>query len=75
MTFSYDEHFKPTNMMDRWILSFTQSLVMFVKEEMKSESLVDQLSCYFGIFSVQVIHCGSSAGEIHRPVDKLVCTI
>ena len=28
--------FTPSNVMDSWILSFTQSLNMFVKEEMKS---------------------------------------
>ena len=28
--------FTPSNVMDCWILSFTQSLNMFVKEEMKS---------------------------------------
>ena len=37
--FQYDEAFAPTNVMDRWILSFTQSLILFVKEEMKSEIL------------------------------------
>ena len=32
-----EEDFTPTNVMDRWILSFTQSLLTFVKEEMASE--------------------------------------
>lgn len=34
--FQYEEGFLPTNVMDKWILSFTQSLMVFVKEEMKS---------------------------------------
>ena len=31
------EDFVPVNVMDKWILSFTQSLILFVKEEMKSK--------------------------------------
>ena len=38
MVFSHNDSFVPTNIMDQWILSFTQSLILFVKEEMKSES-------------------------------------
>lgn len=36
ITFSYneDQQVVPDNYMDRWILSFTQSLIKFVKEEM-----------------------------------------
>ena len=30
----------PENYMDRWILSFTQSLIKFVKEEMKGNLIV-----------------------------------
>ena len=37
MAFNHNQNFVPTNTMDRWILSFTQSLILFVKEEMKSE--------------------------------------
>ena len=32
------EDFHPSNVMDRWIISFTQSLITFVREEMKSTS-------------------------------------
>ena len=35
--FVCEEDFTPTNVMDRWILSFTQSLLTFVREEMASE--------------------------------------
>lgn len=37
-TFLYSENksdFRPENYMDRWILSFTQSLIKFVKQEMQ----------------------------------------
>ena len=37
MSFCCEEHFVPSNIMDQWILSFTQSLVTFVREEMESE--------------------------------------
>ncbi|RWS30922.1 isoleucine--tRNA ligase: cytoplasmic-like protein [Leptotrombidium deliense] len=30
---------KPDNLMDRWVLSFTQSLILFVKQEMKAYRL------------------------------------
>lgn len=48
MDFLCAEDFTPTNMMDRWIISFTQSLITFVKEEMKSVWIGDILSaCLF----------------------------
>lgn len=34
-----DDDFKPTNLMDQWILSFTQSLVVFVRKEMAAYRL------------------------------------
>lgn len=36
ITFTYSDSKtdKPTNYMDRWILSFTQSLLKYVREEM-----------------------------------------
>ena len=37
VSFQCEEDFVPSNVMDRWILSFTQSLLTFVKEEMKSQ--------------------------------------
>lgn len=41
-TFLYSENksdFRPENYMDRWILSFTQSLIKFVKQEMQAYRL------------------------------------
>ena len=35
MVFKADEDFVPTNVMDRWIMSFTQSLITFVQKEME----------------------------------------
>ncbi|CAB0019540.1 unnamed protein product [Nesidiocoris tenuis] len=34
-----DEDFTPSNLMDRWILSFTQSLIVFVRKEMAAYRL------------------------------------
>ena len=49
--FQCDKVLAPTNVMDRWILSFTQSLILFVKEEMKSETLSwNSSSCLFSCF-------------------------
>ncbi|CAI8001069.1 Isoleucine--tRNA ligase, cytoplasmic, partial [Geodia barretti] len=56
ISFVHTADFSPANTMDRWIISFTQSLVFFMKEEMAKYRLY---------------YCGSSTGEIHRPVDKL----
>ena len=39
MSFKCKEDFTPSNIMDRWILSFTQSLVAYVRDEMASELL------------------------------------
>ena len=35
MVFKADEDFVPSNVMDRWIMSFTQSLITFVQKEME----------------------------------------
>ena len=35
--FVCEEDFAPVNIMDQWILSFTQSLLTFVREEMASK--------------------------------------
>ena len=35
--FKQSDGFTPSNTMDRWIISFTQSLISFMKEEMASE--------------------------------------
>ena len=37
ISFVHTADFSPANTMDRWIISFTQSLVFFMKEEMASE--------------------------------------
>ena len=37
MSFCCKEDFTPSNVMDRWILSFTQSLISYAREEMASE--------------------------------------
>ena len=37
VSFCCKEDFTPTNVMDKWILSFTQSLISYVREEMASE--------------------------------------
>ncbi len=36
--FKCKDDFSPSNVMDRWILSFTQSLVTYVRDEMASKS-------------------------------------
>ena len=71
MAFSYDEHFKPTNMMDRWILSFTQSLVMFVKEEMKSESPVGGQHCDSDDISIIVYRLYTVVPRLVKFIDQL----
>ena len=35
--FKCQEDFVPSNVMDRWIISFSQSLITFMREEMSSE--------------------------------------
>lgn len=37
LTFGDGEQMSYDNLMDRWILSFTQSLIMFVKDEMNGK--------------------------------------
>lgn len=37
IAFKCKEDFVPSNVMDRWILSFMQSLITYVKDEMASE--------------------------------------
>ena len=37
ISFKCRDDFKPSNVMDRWILSFTESLIAYVREEMASE--------------------------------------
>lgn len=61
VVFCHNDSFVPTNIMDRWILSFTQSLILFVKEEMKMYRLytviprlvrfIDQLTNWYVRFN------------------------
>jgi isoleucyl-tRNA synthetase len=61
IVFKHNLNFTPTNVMDRWILSFTQSLIIFVKEEMKMYRLytvvprllkfIDQLTNWYVRFN------------------------
>jgi len=61
VSFQCEENFVPSNIMDQWILSFTQSLITFVKEEMKMYRLytvvprlvrfIDQLTNWYVRFN------------------------
>eukprot|EP00731_Ephydatia_muelleri_P007312 Em0003g1560a len=70
VVFKADEGFVPTNVMDRWIVSFTQSLITFVQKEMEAYRLytvvpklirfIDQLTNWYVRFNRKRIkgECG-----------------
>lgn len=63
------------NVMDRWILSFTQSLFKFVKAEMKGTRgiLLRKFSCFnFFISSLPFVHCRPAPGQVCRQSHQLV---
>ena len=70
----------PTNTMDKWILSFTQSLVKFVHKEMAG---VYSIMIFIGTLvprplpspSVPPLHSCSSTGQVHQPIDQLVRSV
>lgn len=63
------------NVMDRWILSFTQSLFKFVKAEMKGTRgiLLRKFSFFnFFISSLPFVHCRPAPGQVCRQSHQLV---
>ncbi len=56
--FKYNKSFVPSNVMDKWIISFTQSLMLFIEEEMKSNPSIPILIThhYSGIHLFLIVY-------------------
>lgn len=66
------------NIMDTWIVSYTQTLLEFVKQEMdgsfSSISLIF-LDTFASLFRLSSLYSCTKISEIHRYVNELVCEI
>lgn len=49
--FKYDPETKYTNVMDRWVLASTQSLIQFVKQEMTGKSAFFSVVIFYDVIA------------------------
>lgn len=72
----YSSMISNRNIMDTWIVSYTQTLLNFVKQEMDGSFSFDLSSIFFDTFSslfrLSSLYGCTTISEIHRYVDELV---